>query len=81
MTRLTPRRALHLLRLLERRARGMEPGDDALSRLRLDRLAAEPWPWLRMTVAKLAVVLLLAMLAAGLFRGGLAAMQALGVGR
>ena len=81
MTRLTPRRALDLLRLLDRRARGVEPGDDVPSRLHLDLLAAAPWPWMRATIAKLAVVLILAVLVAGLFSGGLAVMGALGVGR
>ena len=70
-----------LLRLLDRRARGVEPGDDVPSRLRLDLLAADPWPWMRATIAKLAVVLILAVLVAGLFSGGLAVMGALGVGR
>ncbi|MBR0650890.1 hypothetical protein GXW78_14550 [Roseomonas terrae] len=81
MTRFSPRRALALVRLIDRRARGVEPGDDALSRLRFDRLAPAPRQWLGHTLAKLAVVLILAALVAGVFTGGIAAMKALGLER
>lgn len=81
MTRPTLRQVLDHLRLLDRRARGLEPGDDLLSRLRLGDLVAAPWQWLRTTAAKLAVVFVLAVLAAGLFAGGIAVMRALGIAR
>ena len=81
MARLTLQQALNLFRLIGRRARGLEPGDDALSRLRLDLLANAPWQWLKTTVAKLTVVFILAVLVAGLFTGGIVVMRALGIER
>ena len=81
MARLTPRQVLDRIRLVDRRSRGLEPGDDVGSRLRLHEFPAAPWPWLKRTVAKLAVVFIIAALAASLFSGGLAVMRAMGDGR
>ena len=79
MTRPTLRQALDLVRLIDRRARGLEPGDDAVSRLRPETFAAAPLQWLKITAAKLATVFILATLAAGLFAGGIALMRTLGI--
>lgn len=80
VTRLSLQRMLTHLCLTERRAKGQEPGDDALSRLRLETFQAVPLRWLKVTISKLAVVFVLAGLAAGLFTGGLAVMRATGLG-
>ena len=77
MIRLNLRQLLDQFRLIERRAKGREPGDDVVSRLRLNELAAAPLRWLAMTAAKLAVVAIIAVLAAALFLGGTAMMRAL----
>ena len=79
MTRFSLQQTLSFLRLIERRARGLEPGDDALSRLHLETFSASPSQWLKTIAAKLAVMVVLAGLAAGLFAGGIAVMRALGI--
>ncbi len=79
MIRRTLERALSGLRLVERRAKGQEPGDDALSRLRLGSFPGSPAQWLKTIVSKLVVVFMLAGLAATVFAIGIAVMRAAGL--